>query len=287
MANIIRHPEIAKRIMGLADHKTRNEAQMVNSIWFFADKKVPIYQTVHADNMKQLQMALALGDTLLSLAIHFPLKEIPTFARNRNLKELLFIYPVYAELRDDNKLPESLTRLSLRTDRQVPVGYLPSGLQYLSLGDNFFNHPILPGSLPNGIVRLEFGKRFNRLIAGGILPSSLKMLVFGEKYSTEFEHDSLPEGLETLILDCEYGGRTLDPQVLPGSLKNVIYRCSDEDYYLDEGEELVSLCHLVYGLLKNPVNRTGNKINVEYDYDHIVGPEELIEQYEYSHGLNQ
>jgi hypothetical protein len=277
--------DISKRVMGFLPFKDRKDFQFLSKTWFVADKNTPVFDTVPVDNQEQLVKALKdMGDTLTSLTIHFKLSHMPNFDNNKNIMYLNFIGGVDNLTNRENqivKLPSQLKYLVLRipTRTQIPVGYLPSSLTHLKLGDNFFNSEIIPGSLPDGIQELHFGRRFNKPIGRQNLPKSLRILVLGDKFRQEF--DTLPSELELLSLGCEYGGMVLNKDILPGSLKVVVYACSEEEYIMDDDGYPNGTYHLLYNLLKNPVNSEGKKFKVIHHFKN-VSDEELIEGYEWA-----
>eukprot|EP01133_Synstelium_polycarpum_P011201 gene11201-13060_t len=112
----------------------------------------------------------------------------------------------------DKPLPSSITRLLIQSFEQVPCGIASSNITHLTF-DSVFNQPLLPGSLPSGLLTLEFGmslpwrfkhegkeigtkefrfSSFNQQILPGVLPATLTTLILGSSYNQPLLMDSMP-----------------------------------------------------------------------------------------------
>jgi hypothetical protein len=144
-------------------------------------------------------------------------------------------------------LPSSLTHLHFGESYNQPlqVGSLPSGLVQLWFGRQY-NHPLTRGVLPSSLRELHFypstpmhgmePSRFDHPILPGQLPEGLECLVLPFKYQHEVGVGVLPDGLLALDLGLRYLSRlfgqgrevTLDG-VLPRGLRWLRMRKNDHD----------------------------------------------------------
>eukprot|EP01112_Ceratiomyxa_fruticulosa_P019566 TRINITY_DN643_c0_g1_i2.p1 TRINITY_DN643_c0_g1~~TRINITY_DN643_c0_g1_i2.p1 ORF type:complete len:351 (+),score=22.79 TRINITY_DN643_c0_g1_i2:194-1246(+) len=149
-----------------------------------------------------------------------------------NLTHLFFGFDFTQDV--DNKLPGSLTHLSLNGRFNQRVDFLPQGLTHLQLS-LYFNHPVecLPGSL----ISLEFGDSFSQPVDK--LPKGLKRLVFGRDFIEPVP--KLPPSLDYLQFGLEWNEHI---ENFPKTLKHIIFgkKFNQEVDSLPEG-----LTHVVFG----------------------------------------
>lgn len=101
------------------------------------------------------------------------------------------------------------------------IKHLPSTLKCVKLPAQFVSM-IGPNELPQNLLKLHTGWKFNQLLEPGVLPSSLVKLEFGDWYSQSLILGSLPPNLEELVFNDAYN-MMLTSDVLPPKLKLLVF----------------------------------------------------------------
>ena len=127
----------------------------------------------------------------------------------------------------------------------------------LILDDDFISE-LTEFDLPNSIIYLDFGKKFNKSLKTINLPKYLKKIKFGNEFNQPLNHIKLPQNLEILQFGDEFN-QSLDYVILPQTLKILQfgkkYQCSLFSVKFPNSLlELIlgnSICTLPYFLPKN------------------------------------
>lgn len=143
-------------------------------------------------------------------------QSIKPFTFSNNIKELLFdmnykafihdnVFPPYLEtlsihykslMCQKNKLPETLTNLTLFFDKEDDLTYIPPQIKNLTFFN--FNRNIKKDILPENLEKLNLGNNYNIRIRQNILPKKLKILYFGKFYNKTIKYGILPDSLEEI-----------------------------------------------------------------------------------------
>lgn len=117
----------------------------------------------------------------------------------------------YKKIKNDPTNPPSYYELE--------EGLFPCRLKRLTL-DDYFNHPVVTGALPETLEELEFGKLFDQHLEADTLPKSLKKLKFGENFNQHILPDVLPVSLTSLSFGWRFNQK-FEPGCLPPSLQEL------------------------------------------------------------------
>jgi len=94
----------------------------------------------------------------------------------------LYLGPKYRHPIKPNLLPGTLKKLNIQCSEPFDVNVLPLGLEILKL-NQFFNQPLLPGSIPVSVKQIYFGSRqypsrFNQSIPEGVILNTVKEVIW-------------------------------------------------------------------------------------------------------------
>ncbi len=82
---------------------------------------------------------------------------------------------------------------------------------------------ILPGVIPNTLIKLKLLEKYRHDIVPGVLPPDLQILIYNEnKFNKNIGPNVLPEGLVELTLGNSFN-QQIGPNVLPGGLQNLTF----------------------------------------------------------------
>jgi hypothetical protein len=153
---------------------------------------------------------------------------------------------------------------------------LPDTIIYLKFGIRY-NQKLFPGVLPKNLITLTFGQDFNQIIGEKVLPSSITHITFGDNYNQKIEPRVLPHKLYSLVFGqlfnqillenslpenlCELSlGYCYNHKILKGVLPKKLKTLILSDWFNSEIDFLPkSLEHLHFGRM----------------YDKIIGPDIL------------
>eukprot|EP01133_Synstelium_polycarpum_P017448 gene17448-20814_t len=138
-------------------------------------------------------------------------------------------------------LPSSLTKLILgshynkpfsigvlpgdRFDQPLVASGFPSSLKYLDLGSTF-NQVLKIGDLPKGLLRLIFGRCFNKpILEVGVIPNTLTHLDLGIGFNCQLLPNILPSSLTHLKFGSRFnnGFKSLHQQSFPPNLTHLTF----------------------------------------------------------------
>ena len=94
---------------------------------------------------------------------------------------------------------------------------LPNSLLSLTFGDRF-NQSMENVTLPNGLQSLTFGYDFNQSMHNVILPTHLKSLTFGGRFNQSMENVTLPNGLQSLTFGVHFN-QSMDKVEIPDNCR--------------------------------------------------------------------
>jgi len=124
-----------------------------------------------------------------------------------------------------------LQKIVLRGRFNHPLHYLPVGLKYLRLGEDF-DYPII-NKLPSSLETLILSDRFNQPVCNGVFsafPLTLKVLKFGTAFNQPI--GILPANIEYLFF-----GEKFDQVIpsLPRHLKTLKFSSFNKSFYATHG----------------------------------------------------
>eukprot|EP01132_Coremiostelium_polycephalum_P013134 gene13134-16028_t len=114
----------------------------------------------------------------------------------------------------------SLTKLEFCSDfhihRILLPGVIPLSVKDLMLGICTF--PLVPGSIPQNVVTLEFIYRFNQVIKEGMIPFGVESIKFGSSFNQTIEKGSIPSTTKSLAVYSQALVGYIYAQQLPSTL---------------------------------------------------------------------
>lgn len=102
-------------------------------------------------------------------------------------------------------------------NQKIVEGIIPNEVEVLEFGTTFKQQI---SWLPNMLVELTFGARWNEQLHVGILPNTLRILRFGKYYNHEIKKYVLNDGLEQLFFGTYYQ-KYIGKNVLPDTLQTI------------------------------------------------------------------
>ncbi|KAF2068311.1 hypothetical protein CYY_010363, partial [Polysphondylium violaceum] len=101
-------------------------------------------------------------------------------------------YHVYQKTKS---IPRGTTHIIWPLNEPIPAGRLPKTILSITFG-NSYNQPILPNTLGDNILEIQFGDKFAINIDNFVFPPRLRYLTFGVKYRHPIVPNSLPSTLK-------------------------------------------------------------------------------------------
>ncbi|KAF2068517.1 hypothetical protein CYY_010156, partial [Polysphondylium violaceum] len=128
------------------------------------------------------------------------------------LKLMNIKYHVYQK---DKAIPSGTTHIIWPLNEPIPAGLLPNTVYSITFGYSY-NQPILPNTLGDNVLELQFGNGFVINIENSTFPPRLRYLTFGSNY----RHPIVPNTLPSTLKHIYFMSLTQDSELL-NSLKHL------------------------------------------------------------------
>lgn len=142
----------------------------------------------------------------IGVSLRNDLKDLSLLSKIKDLQDL-YIGGCFNQSLSSFNFPSGLKKLTLSSwfEHPIPPGCLPEGLLTLKIG-NCFNSLLQQGSLPSTLTTLqwEYDAVMNQPLLPGVLPVGLIHLELPEHFNQALQPGSLPKGLKTLIFNAAY-----------------------------------------------------------------------------------
>lgn len=148
------------------------------------------------------------------------MRPCPTVARNQfdiesDRSNHIVIIPGSDGRHSIEQLPIYITKLLYCARNHIPPGFIPRYTCHVIIKHNL-DTPLMIGSLPADIEKLEFGRYYDQYISPNVIPDSVEFLKFGGG-EHDLEIGTIPHGVKELIFGRSYNGVIL-PHTIPNSV---------------------------------------------------------------------
>ncbi len=192
-------------------------------------------------------MNIDLYRTLLSRYEYFS-KDIQ-YNTGGDIKPKIFIYSKNEPLKI-GVIPDNINYLIINSDQELLEGSIPNNVMYIYFGKKY-NKPFRKGILHNNIKKVFFGNLslFNQELYPGDIPNSVTHLKFGLKFNKPLCKGIIPEGVLYLVFGLGFN-QPLKPGDIPNGVISLKFNMNFNQV-IKKGDLPDSVMFIQFGLLFN------------------------------------
>lgn len=130
-----------------------------------------------------------------------------------------------------NNIPKDITHLCFdptdNYDINLNENSIPNNIIYLNLGHKF-NKPLKKGDIPNSIKYLIIGDDFNQELNNDSIPNSVIHLEFGFSFNKPIKKGDLPNSIKYIVFGERFN-QELNKDNLPSNIKHLEFKNSERN----------------------------------------------------------